>query len=157
MFSTFSICSNITQAPSIPDRVTTLRWTFENCYKLSIGPDTIPSSVKDMGRTFCNCKKLQSVPNRPECVDSMNWCFAGCTMLDQHIVIPSTVPELVSTFEDSGIDRKTVTVKANLISSSNWKNTFKGVARVFVQVVSSEAGLACESADGWDDNTMAVY
>lgn len=157
MFSTFSNCSNLTQAPSIPDGVTTLRWTFENCYELSIGPDTIPSSVKDMGRTFCNCKKLQSVPNIPEGVNSMNWCFAGCTMLDQHIEIPSTVPELVSTFEDSGIDGKTVTVKANLISSSNWKNTFKGVARVFVQVVSHEAGLACESADGWDDNTMAVY
>ena len=156
MFSTFSNCSNLTQAPSIPDGVTTLCWTFENCYELSIGPDTIPSSVKEMGRTFCNCKKLQSVPNIPEGVDSMNWCFAGCTMLDQHIVIPSTVPELVSTFENSGINGKTITVKADLTTANKWKNTFHGVARVFVEVASQEAGDACRAADGWDDENMTI-
>ena len=86
----------------------------------------------------------------------MNWCFAGCTMLDQHIVIPSTVPELVSTFENSGINGKTITVKADLTTANKWKNTFHGVARVFVEVASQEAGDACRAADGWDDENMTI-
>ena len=54
MSYTFYNCHNLTQAPNIPNSVTSMSNTFYNCHNLTQAPN-IPNSVTDMASTFCNC------------------------------------------------------------------------------------------------------
>ena len=58
MSSTFSGCTSLVNVPIIPDSVTNMSYTFENCTSLSSTIMTIPSLVTNMTGTFSGCTKL---------------------------------------------------------------------------------------------------
>ena len=157
----FNSCSNLKTAPSIPSGVTSLFCTFDSCANLETAPSSIPSTVTYMVRTFSGCRKLQSVPTIPEGVTNMNYCFYDCDSLNQDMVLPSTLEELVGVFQSSGLNGKTISVKAdfyglNGAGTDKWEDAFAGVASVNVWVASQEAGDACSNAPGWNEATMEI-
>ena len=157
----FNSCSNLKTAPSIPSGVTSLFCTFYDCENLETAPSSIPSTVTYMVRTFSGCRKLQSVPTIPEGIINMNYCFYDCDSLNQDMILPSTLEELVSVFQSSGLNGKTIKVKAdfygvNGAGTDKWENAFAGVASVNVWVASQEAGDACSNAPGWNEATMEI-
>lgn len=57
---TFINCSNLIEAPKIPNSVTNLAGTFYNCSSLTKVPP-IPQKVTDLSDTFKGCASLKSV------------------------------------------------------------------------------------------------
>lgn len=91
----------------------------------------------------------------------MNYCFYDCDSLNQDMVLPSTLEELVGVFQSSGLNGKTISVKAdfyglNGAGTDKWEDAFAGVASVNVWVASQEAGDACSNAPGWNEATMEI-
>ena len=93
MSGCFQGCTNLVQAPVIPNGVTDMSWCFSGCTSLTQAP-VIPSSVTDMNRCFSGCTSLVQAPEIPNSVTDMSWCFFGCTSLTQAPVIPSSVTDM---------------------------------------------------------------
>ena len=73
-------CTSLTQAPSIPESVTSMDWCFSGCTSLT-QVQSIPQSVKSMNRCFLDCTSLTQGPIIPESVTNMDGCFYGCAKL----------------------------------------------------------------------------
>ena len=54
----FEYCTNLIQAPKIPDTIIEMSWTFNGCSSLSTF-DTIPANVILLNTTFAGCTSLQ--------------------------------------------------------------------------------------------------
>ena len=122
MYSLFSGCTSLVNAPRIPSSVTDMGFTFYNCTSLVNAPE-IPSSVTSMYYTFNSCTSLVNAPEIPSSVTNMSSTFSRCTSLVNAPAIPSSVTNMYGTF--SGC---TSLVNAPEIPSSvtYMDNTFSG-------------------------------
>lgn len=63
-------------------KITSMSYTFWNCYCLQYFPQLDTSSVIDMNATFINCKSLRSIPQLDtSSVKNMDATFYGCDSL----------------------------------------------------------------------------
>ena len=97
MTSAFSGCTDMIEAPVIPDTVYSLFWTFSNCTSLSI-PPIIPPSVTNLNNTFVWCSNLKVSPSLPESIRYMSKTFSECINLEEAPVIPDGVEVMYETF-----------------------------------------------------------
>ena len=58
MHTTFAGCSKLVNAPSIPSGVENMAQTFSDCTALKTAPQIIPETVTNLNRTFQNCSNL---------------------------------------------------------------------------------------------------
>ena len=94
---TFYECSNLTEAPIIPEGVTNMYGTFYYCSNLTeVG--IIPNSVTNMYGTFGYCSSLIEVGTISEGVTDMNMTFYKCSSLISAPSIPEGVTNMTSTF-----------------------------------------------------------
>ena len=78
----------MTNAPTIPSKVTDMSNAFEEMIYLET-PPTIPTSVVNMAGTFYDCIGLKSAPIIPSNVSNIKETFAGCTSLVGDVWIES--------------------------------------------------------------------
>lgn len=90
-------CKALTQAPTIPNSVTTMQGTFQGCSSLTTAP-VIPQGVTNMASTFQNCTSLTQAPVIPSGVTNMHSTFKDCKALTQAPAIPSSVTNMEHTF-----------------------------------------------------------
>ena len=90
MNGTFVECSNLINAPVIPNSVTDMYETFNYCTNLINAP-VIPNSVTDMSMTFNYCTNLVNAPVIPNSVTDMSRTFAYCNNLTGDINIESEI------------------------------------------------------------------
>ena len=95
----FAGCSNLINAPTIPNSVIYMDTTFSNCTSLINAPE-IPNSVISMNYTFADCTNLINAPEIPNSVISINSTFYHCTNLINAPVIPNSVTNMDSTFRN---------------------------------------------------------
>ncbi|PYG86553.1 Calx-beta domain-containing protein [Ruminiclostridium sufflavum DSM 19573] len=93
----FSGCKGLMQAPQLPDGVTNMRYTFNNCTALTQAP-VLPSSVTTINHTFSSCTALLQLPEIPNSVTDMNAAFSRCTNLTQTPEIPDSVVDMSYAF-----------------------------------------------------------
>jgi hypothetical protein len=98
MHYTFEDCSNLVNAPVIPNSITDMTGTFHNCSSLVNAP-VIPNSVTDMYHTFGSCSSLVNAPVIPNSVTNMSGTFRYCRKLVNAPVIPNSVTDMGGTFE----------------------------------------------------------
>lgn len=80
-------CTQLREAPNIPDSVDTMTKTFLNCTTLETAPE-IPNGVERMDQCFSGCVKLVSAPPIiPKSVTTMNETFYNCKKLQGTIRI----------------------------------------------------------------------
>ena len=101
LYQTFQGCSNLIQAPKIPNNVTNMTFTFSECTNLSQAPD-IPSGVKYMNCAFLDCKNLIQAPNIPSSAEYIDQTFYGCTKLSGKLTVNSSHIDTTSTVEEEG-------------------------------------------------------
>ena len=108
---TFLSCNALVTAPTIPDSVTKMGYTFDGCCALAtyVGSTdsngdfsgyVIPNGVTDMSNAFTNCYPLTTSPVIPSSVTYLNSTFSGCVNLTTAPIIPSSVTNLVQTFQN---------------------------------------------------------
>ena len=97
LYGTFEGCSNMTEAPVIPDSVTSMWNTFCKCTSL-VEASAIPAGVTDMTNTFWGCTSLVEAPAIPAGVTNMTNTFWGCTSLVEAPAIPAGVTNMSGTF-----------------------------------------------------------
>ena len=99
MRATFNSCSSLTSMPVIPNGVTNMYGTFATCAKLT-GITKLPNSIIDMTGTFQGCSSLIEAPEIPNSVENMERTFYECTSLTIAPVIPNSVINMHGTFEN---------------------------------------------------------
>lgn len=118
---TFAGCTNLVNAPAIPEWVNRLDSTFLECRSLTNIP-VIPNSVTSMESTFSSCTSLTDTPTIPSSVSTLAYCFSGCQNLVNIISIPASVTNLTGTF--SGCNSLT-TIPTLPVSITALPQTFK--------------------------------
>ena len=93
MTACFCECSNLIQAPVIPNGVTNMTGCFYGCTSLTQAP-VIPNTVTDMTWCFSGCTSFTHAPVIPNSVIIMEGCFGGCTSLTQAPEIPNSVTDM---------------------------------------------------------------
>lgn len=101
MQGTFKGCSNLVNAPVIPDDIENLDETFSNCTSLVNAPN-ISNCVylTQMHRTFAECSSLSNISDLPPSLRDINETFIGCSNLTSAPAIPSSVVNMIETFEN---------------------------------------------------------
>lgn len=120
MMSTFSNCSNLTIAPTIPNTVIYMSGTFYGCTNLTTAP-VIPNGVEDMFGTFEDCMRLVTVPVIPDSVLVMVSTFKMCESLTGEIEINANPDDCDRCFWGTWESIKIVgstTLKAELAATS---------------------------------------
>ena len=79
--SAFYGCSNLLEAPVIPESVKYLNGMFEGCSSLAHGPELHDYTDGDIDSLYKGCLSLVDVPNIPNNITSMRNAFAGCENL----------------------------------------------------------------------------
>lgn len=79
--SAFYGCSNLLEAPVIPESVKYLNGMFEGCSSLAHGPELHDYTDGDIDSLYKGCLSLVDVPNIPKNITSMRNAFAGCENL----------------------------------------------------------------------------
>lgn len=97
--NTFTNCTSLTVAPTLPSGVQDMTGAFQRCTSLTTAPE-LPSGVKTLERTFVGCTSLTDLSDFiiPDGVRSMGSTFSGCTSLTTAPVIPSSVSYMPNTF-----------------------------------------------------------
>lgn len=90
-------CSNLIQAPILPDSITNMTRAFYNCTNL-ISIDRIPLSVENMTYCFRGCEKLKYIRDALHNVVNLTGCFDGCLALERSPEIPESALYLNWTF-----------------------------------------------------------
>lgn len=121
MYATFKGCEKLVSVTGgLPDGITELKNTFENCSSLQAAPE-IPDTVTNLYATFKNATGLTSAPEIPSGVTNMDWTFSGCSSLLMPPELPSVLTNMTNTFGDctalqevpvvipSGVSRMTMT------------------------------------------------
>lgn len=145
----FQKCKALKVAPSIPNNVKYMAYTFANCENLiDISSVIIPNSAIDIHGAFSSCSLLNNISSLvipstvtridnlfaystsltdasslviPIGVTNMNGAFYGCDSLKSVPVIPSSVLNMQSTFGDSPLITGNVVIHAN---PTNYTNCF---------------------------------
>lgn len=97
VIGTFYGCTEMTEAPALPDTVKDISMAFWYCSALT-APPAIPSGVTDMFGTFYGCSAMQQTPYLPDSVTDMIDAFAYCTSITSVTNIPSKVENLLGAF-----------------------------------------------------------
>ena len=121
MAYTFYSCTNLTQAPNIPNSVTNMYRTFYNCTNLTQAPN-IPNSVTNMAFTFNHCTNLTQAPNIPNSVTNMSGTFLSCSNLTQAPEIPNSVTNMAYTFRGCSNLPGSIIIRSENIT--NFRNCF---------------------------------
>lgn len=98
MRGTFNACENLTSMPVIPNGVTNMYGTFSGCSNL-IETTNIPNSVIAMYGTFNNCILLKKSPRLSNSVADISSLFQGCSSLMTAPEIPNSVTDMYGTFD----------------------------------------------------------
>lgn len=103
MDRTFYQCYYLVDASSlvIPDGVTSLYYTFEECHRLQILPDiSNETQITNMNLTFMNCSSIVDLSDYviPNGVQTMSQTFMGCKRLEKAPQFPDDVSIVASTF-----------------------------------------------------------
>lgn len=109
--------TDLTNAPTIPSGVSSMRSCFYGCTSLTTAP-TIPSSVTDMSYCFYNCASLTTAPIIPNSVTLLVYCFYGCTALTTAPTIPSSVTNMKSCFRECTSLTTAPTIPSNVTDIS---------------------------------------
>lgn len=146
LVATYKGCINLQEIPTIPNTVTDLESTFEECFfttspiipsgvtsmkntfntsKLTSAP-TLPSGLLNMEGTFEYCFDLVTPPTIPSSVTNMKRTFNGCSSLTTAPTLPSGVTDLTSTFE-STLLTTSPTIPGGVTSMDS---TFKNCSRL---------------------------
>lgn len=91
METAFRGCTNLTSAPSIPPKVDYLANCFRDCVSLEFAPE-FPTGTYNLNRTFYGCSKLITAPVIPKSVTDMRYCFKNCTKLAGDVYIYNDIP-----------------------------------------------------------------
>ena len=106
---TFTYCTSLITAPSIPNSVKNMYGTFDGCRSLTTAP-VIPKSVVNLSAAFKNCISLTVAPIIPYGVENTQETFCGCTALKTYVgskaadgdfsgyIIPNSVTEMTQMF-----------------------------------------------------------
>jgi len=94
----FRDCGRLVKAPKIPGTVKKMSYTFAGT-AIAAAP-SLPDSVTDMTGTFENCTKLVSVSSIPKKTLHMDFAFSGCKSLTSVPVLPDTVKDMCCTFSE---------------------------------------------------------
>ena len=97
MYGMYQYCTNLADAPEIPNSVTTTGWMFYGCSNLVNAP-TIPNSVTNAITMFSHCTNMVDAPVIPNSVTNMAWTFEDCHSLINVPTIPNSVTTMQSTF-----------------------------------------------------------
>lgn len=121
MEGTFCGCYNLSVFPGVPSGVTSLTKTFSGTNISHI--TALPDSITSMSSTFENCRSLNDVISLPSSVMMMSSTFKGCGNFNTPIRIPSGVTQLGSCFSycsnfDQPIDIPTDCAVMSLFSGS---------------------------------------
>ena len=119
----FTGCTSLIQSTNLPENIVNMRGCFEDCTNLIQSP-TIPKNVKNMAGCFSNCEKLTQMPLLPKGIKDLSYCFNGCLNLDIASEIPEGIENMASCFADCK-KLKTVTLKC-LYIDNKFNNAFKG-------------------------------
>ena len=98
------ICSNmfsgtkLTKAPKIPEGVTDCYDMFNDCKSLIEAPE-IPKGVTNCIQMFMDCKNLTEAPEIPQSVKICSNMFSGCTNLTEAPEIPGGVTDCFGMFQ----------------------------------------------------------
>lgn len=76
----FTGCENLVSVSNIPNDVTFMADTFENCYALK-NVDRLPEALTNLERCFYGCASLEEVPAIPAGVEAITECFYDCVSL----------------------------------------------------------------------------
>ena len=97
MANAFNGCSNLVNAPVMPDGITDINNTFQNCTSLR-NVTTLPNSVTNVAATFAYCSSLVNAPVIHNGITDMDSTFWECTRLANIAEIPNSVISLNYTF-----------------------------------------------------------
>ena len=106
---------------AIPETVTNMHGTFEDCINLET-VSAFPEGAYDLSNTFKGCVALEEVSGIPEGVVNMKSAFEGCTNLTD-VELPSTVEDLSFTFKNCTTLEE---VNEIPVSAINMVSTFEG-------------------------------
>ena len=93
----FSGCTNLTEAPVMPEGVTNCNGMFYGCTSLTEAP-VIPPSVIGCNSMFSGCYNLTEAPIIPNCVTNCGNMFSSCENLTEAPTIPNSVTDCYSMF-----------------------------------------------------------
>ncbi len=93
----FKNCTNLKEAPEIPDSATDISGMFWGCTNLVKAPK-IPEGVVDISNMFRGCTSLSEAPKIPEGVENISDVFSNCKSLKNVPVIPESVKEMTGAF-----------------------------------------------------------
>lgn len=123
MIGCFNNCTNLTEAPKIPDNVIYMYECFNNCFSLIRAPE-LPPGIIDIDRCFANCSSLIYPPSEiPSSVNNMSRCFMACKRLTGTIIIHTKPSEFAIPFSLTGqISLITVDDESTGELYNFWKN-----------------------------------
>ena len=90
--------TDLSEAPIIPDTVTSMRGTF-NSTKITEMPE-IPNKVANMYGTFASCTNLTDVTVIPDSVINMGGTFNYCTSLEYSPILSKNTTNMFRTFNE---------------------------------------------------------
>lgn len=96
----YNNCQNLTNAPTLSSKLTSMEACFRNCYSLTAAP-TIPSTVTNMKECFSGCLSLENAPtlSNSNAIIDMSFCFYHCSSLITAPIIPNSVTNMESCFQ----------------------------------------------------------
>ncbi|MBQ4602516.1 MAG: leucine-rich repeat protein [Clostridia bacterium] len=141
LYKTFAGCTNMTEAPAIPEGVKVLYNTFKNCTALTSAP-AIPEGVENMTYAFWGCSSLTETPELPESVKILKGTFYKCTAL-------TSAPELIG-IEDltQAFDGCTNLTGEVTLATDNAAKAFRGTNVTSVKITKDVTEIAQGTFDG---------
>ncbi|MBE5963589.1 MAG: sigma-70 family RNA polymerase sigma factor [Lachnospira sp.] len=94
---TFENCTNMIEAPKIPDHVQSIEKAFKNCKSLKKAPK-IPYTVRNMKEAFRGCESMVEMTAIPEGVEDITCTFYNCKSLINAPKLPETITKMTETF-----------------------------------------------------------
>ncbi len=115
LYNTFALCEKLSQMPTLPKRVTDLRYAFMSCSSLKKA-GYIPETVTDMRYAFAYCEKLATAPKTPKSAIDMCFAYMGCSSLKKAPEIVDGVKEIDGIFSECTSLSKVNKVPESVIS-----------------------------------------
>jgi len=147
MVNTFSSCTNLVNAPVIPNSVTNMAFTFSDCTRLVNAP-VIPNSVTNMVFTFFGCTNLVDAPVISNSVTNMSNTFSSCTNLVNAPVIPEGVTDMTSTFRSCTNLTGNITILSPEVGAL--QNTFNNTTAAKTVRVPAGSNTYTRAVANWD-------
>ncbi len=148
-------CTNLVQAPVIPEGVTNLTGAF-TFTAITAAPE-LPNSVTTMSACFGRCASLAEAPAIPESVTNMSSCFKGCVSLTKAPAIPASITNLKECF--ALCEKITeVVLKCNYNSElKSGKPAFADVFRGCYGLTAGSIKVPTAQLQTYKDNAATMY